>query len=184
MPHRYILTGAPGAGKTVLIRQLERDGFNVVEEAATDVIALDTANGVGESWRSPSFIDQITELQCRRVADARHSPASVQFHDRSVFCTHALATFLGHPIPPVLEQAIAGALEEQLFDRRVFLVRLLGFITPTEARRINLEDAVRFERVHEESYRKFGFELFPLERGSVAERARAVVAASARFMDR
>jgi predicted ATPase len=37
---RYILTGAPGAGKTAIIRQLELDRFSVVEEAATDVIAL------------------------------------------------------------------------------------------------------------------------------------------------
>ena len=36
---RYILTGAPGAGKTAILRQLELDGFSVVEEAATDVIA-------------------------------------------------------------------------------------------------------------------------------------------------
>ena len=37
---RFVVTGAPGAGKTAIIRQLELDGFGVVEEAATDVIAL------------------------------------------------------------------------------------------------------------------------------------------------
>jgi predicted ATPase len=36
---RFIITGAPGSGKTAIIRQLELDGFSVVEEAATDVIA-------------------------------------------------------------------------------------------------------------------------------------------------
>jgi len=36
---RFIITGAPGAGKTAIIRQLELDGFGVVEEAATAVIA-------------------------------------------------------------------------------------------------------------------------------------------------
>ena len=35
---RFIITGAPGAGKTSIVRQLELDGFSVVEEAATDVI--------------------------------------------------------------------------------------------------------------------------------------------------
>ncbi|MGO9271366.1 MAG: AAA family ATPase [Terriglobia bacterium] len=30
---RFIITGAPGAGKTAIIRQLELDGFSVVEEA-------------------------------------------------------------------------------------------------------------------------------------------------------
>ena len=36
MPQRFILTGAPGAGKTALIRLLESRGEEIVEEAATD----------------------------------------------------------------------------------------------------------------------------------------------------
>jgi predicted ATPase len=36
---RFIITGAPGAGKTAIIRQSELDGFRRVEEAATDTIA-------------------------------------------------------------------------------------------------------------------------------------------------
>ena len=31
---RYILTGTPGAGKTAILRALETEGFDVVEEAA------------------------------------------------------------------------------------------------------------------------------------------------------
>jgi predicted ATPase len=51
----FILTGTPGSGKTAIIRQLELDGFSVVEEAATDVIALGRARGVASmrSMRSP-----------------------------------------------------------------------------------------------------------------------------------
>jgi predicted ATPase len=45
---RFILTGAPGAGKTAIIRQLELDGFSVVEEAATDIIALEQTRGLAE----------------------------------------------------------------------------------------------------------------------------------------
>jgi predicted ATPase len=33
---RFILTGAPGAGKTAIIRQIELDGFSVFEEAGTN----------------------------------------------------------------------------------------------------------------------------------------------------
>jgi len=36
---RYILTGTPGAGKTVLLRALELRGYVVIEESATDFIA-------------------------------------------------------------------------------------------------------------------------------------------------
>ena len=51
----------------------------------------------------------------------------------------------------------------------------MGFIEPTAARRINLEDALRFERVHVESYHAFGFELLPVKPGPIDERVAAVM---------
>ena len=62
----FILTGAPGAGKTIALRQLEAMGHPVVEEAATDVIALAHAKGVAEPHLDPAFIDAIVTLQEQR----------------------------------------------------------------------------------------------------------------------
>lgn len=76
---RFILTGAPGARKTAIIRQLELDGFSVVEEAATDIIALEQSRGVAESWKHPSFIDAIVDLQKRRQLRASHEPVILAF---------------------------------------------------------------------------------------------------------
>src|SRR5579863_1579585 len=71
---RFVLTGAPGAGKTAIIRQLELDGFSVVEEAATDVIALQQAQGIAEPWTHSSFIDSVADLQRRRLVRASREP--------------------------------------------------------------------------------------------------------------
>lgn len=70
MPN-YVLTGAPGAGKTAIVRQLEVDGYPVVAEAATDVIAL----GQPEPWTRHGFIDKIVELQRRRESAAQRQGA-------------------------------------------------------------------------------------------------------------
>src|SRR5579863_374054 len=104
---RFILTGAPGAGKTAIIRHLELDGFSVVEEAATDVIAAWQAHGTAEAWKHPSFIDAIAHLQRDRQIRASYHPDEVQFHDRCAVCTAALALYLGFPTSPYL----AGELE-------------------------------------------------------------------------
>jgi predicted ATPase len=171
---RYIITGAPGAGKTAIIRQLELDGFSVVEEAATDVIAAAQAHGTLEPWTHPSFIDAVANLQRDRQLRASHQPDEIQFHDRSAICTAALAVYLGHPYTPVLASELERIKKEAIYQPRVFFIRNLGFITPTEARRITFEEALRFEKIHEETYRNFGFELFSVEPGSVADRVRKI----------
>ena len=174
LTRRFIITGAPGAGKTAIIRQLELDGFSVVEEAATDVIAAAHAHGTPQPWTQPSFIDVITNLQRDRQIRASHQPGAVQFHDRCVVCTAALATYLGHPVSPTLAKELERVKNEEIYENRVFFVRNLGFITPTDARRISFEETLRFERIHEQTYQEFGFELVSIEPGSLAVRVNAI----------
>jgi predicted ATPase len=174
---RFIVTGAPGAGKTAIIRQLELDGFSVVEEAATDVIAAAHGQGTVQPWAHPSFIDVIARLQRDRQIRASRQPDDVQFHDRCAVCTAALAVYLGYPRSPFLASELERLETEAIYQHRVFFIRNLGFVTPTEARRISFEDTVRFEKIHEETYREFGFELISVEPGSLADRVSMVKAA-------
>jgi predicted ATPase len=174
---RFIITGAPGSGKTAIIRQLELDGFSVVEEAATDVIAAAQARGTAEPWADPSFIDAIAELQKARQIRASHQPDKIQFHDRSVVCTAALAVYLGYSFSALLTNELERIKREATYESRVFFIRTLGFVTPTEARRISFEDTLRFEQIHEQTYRRFGFELVPVQPGSLLERVSVIKAA-------
>jgi predicted ATPase len=174
---RYILTGAPGAGKTVLIRGLERAGHAVVEEAATDLISLVTAQGVEEHWQHPSFIDDIVALQVWRQRRADRWPDELVFFDRSPICTWALSEFLGREPSEALKAEVARVEREAIYERRVFFVRNLGFVAPTEARRITFEDTLRFEVVHAEVYRQFGYELIDVPAAPPLERLEMVTGA-------
>jgi predicted ATPase len=174
---RFILTGTPGSGKTVLLRQLEMDGFSVVEEAATDVIALSQARGIAEPWTDPSFLDDVIGLQRLRERRGSLEPVDVQFHDRSVVCTAALAEYLGFAYSDALERELERVRSNEIFQRKVFFLRNLGFVAPTEARRISFEEALRFEAIHERVYRELGYELVFVEPGAIAERVAAVLAA-------
>jgi len=180
---RFIITGAPGACKTAIIRQLELDGFSVVEEAEKDVIAAAHAQGTVEPWRQPSFIDAIARLQRDRQIRASYQPDEVQFHDRCAVCTAALAVHLGLRCSRFLASELERVKNDAIYQNRVFFVRNLGFVKPTDARRISFEDMVRFERIHEETYRDFGFELVSIERGSLLERVGRIKAAIGELMD-
>ncbi|GAA4671509.1 AAA family ATPase [Streptomyces chumphonensis] len=170
---RYVLTGTPGAGKTSILRGLAARGYEVVEEAATAVIARAQAQGEGEPWTRTTFIDEVVDLQKQRHlrADGTHA---VQVFDRSPICTHALANYLGRPVSRALTSEIQRIVTQEIYERQVLFVRNLGFCEPTRARRISFQESLEFEKVHAESYRAFGFELIDVPADDLADRVAAV----------
>ena len=161
---RYVLTGAPGAGKTVLATALRGRGHHVIAEAATDVIEADLRRGVPDPGASPTFIEDITAVQI-----ARQGPRG--FYDRSPYCTLALARYTGLPIPLLL----AGELGRPgYYEPTVFFLGMFPYITPTPVRRISYPDAVRFEAIHRDVYLEYGFTLIDIPAAPVEARVTAV----------
>src|SRR5215469_4322885 len=166
----YILTGAPGSGKTAVLRLLETIGYVAVEEAATDVIALGHALGCEAPWLSPGFIDSVVALQRRRQDAARATGGAAIFFDRSPACTLALSRFLGFPPSPLLTREVDRLLAEGTSEATAFFIRNQGFIQATAARRISFEDSLVFEQVHEQVYRELGFRLIDVPAGPLTDR--------------
>jgi len=160
------MTGAPGSGKTSILRALHAMGYAVVGEAATDVIAAGQSRGEDEPWASPLFIDKVVSLQRDRQRAARDR---VQVYDRSPLCTLALARYLGLPVTPLLAGEVSGMA--RLYEREVFFVRPIGFVEPTAARRISYCESLAFGRLHEAVYAEHGFRLVDVPPAPVAERA-------------
>ena len=166
----YILTGAPGAGKTAVLRLLETHGYAVVEEAATDVIALGAALGRDEPWRDPAFIDEIITLQRRRQDRVRAAGGGTVFYDRSPVCTLALSRYLRFPASPVLAREVDRVMAEGAYETTAFFIRNQGYVQPTAARRISYEDSLAFEKIHEQAYRDLGFQLVEVPAAPLAAR--------------
>ena len=78
---------------------------------------------------------------------------------------------------PSLASELERVKKEAICQNRVFFIRNLGFFTPTEARRISFEGTVRFEKIHEETYRDLGFKLVSGEPRSLADRIGIIKAA-------
>jgi predicted ATPase len=182
---RYVLTGAPGAGKTSVLGALRERGFPVVAEAATDVISRQQARGVAEPWQQDDFIDLIVALQRDRLGPAPSGgapraagvqTAGTELHDRSVLCTLALARYQERPETPLLAAEVARVVAAGVFEAAVFFIRPLGFIVPTAARRISYQDSLDFERLHVAAYLEHGFQIIEVGAASVAERAALIAA--------
>ena len=101
---RYVITGAPGAGKTTILAALRERGYAVVAEAATDVISGEQARGTDEPWRDEAFLDRVAFLQRQREEEP--AGAGVQIFDRSPICTLALARYSDRPVTPLLASEV------------------------------------------------------------------------------
>jgi predicted ATPase len=172
---RYILTGTPGSGKTSLLHELKSQGYSVVEEAATDVIALEHRRGNSEPWRQVDFIDKIIRLQKQRQIETVTSPDELQVYDRSPICTFALSRYLGYPPSACLLEEMERIERENIYQRQVFFIEHLGFCQPTEARKITFEEALIFEKIHEETYTSLGYDLLKIPPGSLSERVHRII---------
>lgn len=166
----YVLTGAPGAGKTAILRLLEVSGYPVVEEAATDVIALGNALDRAEPWHDLDFIDKVIALQRQRQDAVRAAEGAAVFFDRSPVCTLALSRYLGFTASRLIDEEIGRVVAEGTYEPMVFFIRNQGFVQATAARQISFEDSLVFERLHEQVYRDLGFELVEVPAGPLADR--------------
>ena len=169
----YILTGSPGAGKTAVLRLLEVGGYVVVEEAATDVIALENALGREEPWSDHGFIDKVITLQRQRQNSVR-AAENVVFFDRSPVCTLALSRYLGLGTSRLLAAEVDRVVAEGVYETTVFFIRNQGFVRATAARRISFEDSLVFEQLHEQAYRDLGFQLVEVPAGPLPDRVALV----------
>lgn len=172
---RYILTGTPGSGKTSLLHELKSQGYSVVEEAATDVIALEHKRGNSEPWMQADFIDKIIRLQKQRQIETVTSTDELQVYDRSPICTFALSRYLGYPPSACLLEEMERIERENIYQRQVFFLENLGFCQPTEARKISFEESLLFEKIHAEIYTSLGYDLIKLAPEALSERVHRIM---------
>ncbi|MGH3548424.1 MAG: AAA family ATPase [Pseudonocardiaceae bacterium] len=170
----YILTGAPGAGKTAVLRLLENNGHVVVEEAATDAIALDNALGREEPWHDCAFIDKVVTLQRQRQNSVRAADTTTVFFDRSPVCTLVLSRYLGFATSHLLAREVDRVVAEGVYETTVFFIRNQGFVQTTAARRISFEDSLVFEQLHKQTYHDLGFHLVEVSAGPLTDRVALV----------
>ena len=68
-----------------------------------------------------------------------------------------------------------GPHKSNIYEKSIFFIENLGFITYTDARKISFEDSLRFEQVHLDAYKKFDYECVMVPAAPIMKRVEMIL---------
>ena len=172
-PNFFVISGGPGAGKTTVILELARRGFQYAPEVAREIIQEQVQSGGGAlPWADRRAY---TGLMLRRSIESfeRHTPAAKPlFGDRGIPDTLCYARLIHQDETGYIEQAC----RQYRYAAQVFLALPWEEIYQTDSeRKQDFREAVRTYRLMEEVYRECGYETNELPKAAPAERAQFIL---------
>lgn len=166
------IVGAPGAGKTSLIKELNRRGYTVVHEAARQVIDEGLAKGQTiKEIRGDDYQFQMAIIE-RKIQNEEpwfeHSDdKKVVFVDRGMHDTWAYFKIASIDIT----EDVDSILKQYVYDEVLMLDMLDAYDKEDYARTESIEEAKELHRLTEKAYKKYGMNIVNIPPVSVEERA-------------
>jgi predicted ATPase len=173
----FILTGAPGTGKTAILRRLGNE-FRCVDEPAREILAEQRATGGRGTWdQDPSlFVHLLLQRSIEKYAMARRSEETVIF-DRAIPDCVVYAVRAGADPTPSLEAANVYRYRPHV----LFLEPWSDIYETDEERIMSFDDTVSFSQTLRDVYERSGYTLVEVPRDPIDDRATFVRKSVARF---
>ena len=166
---KFVITGGPCTGKTSVILELEKKGFQIVSEVAREIIEREQALGGNNfPWIDLDRFNQ--ELVKMQLEKEKAISAEIAFLDRGILDNLAYYTWNNNiPIPELIEAAKTSDYSA------VFLLDRLNLYEKDSVRK---EDIDKARKLHEEIskvYEEAGFKVIRIPPVSVKERVKMIL---------
>ena len=167
MNQKYIITGAPGTGKTAIINALKKEGHSCAEEISRTIITEEIARG-GDAlpWKNlAAFSQQVIAL---RKAQYTNAPQDrTHFFDRGIIDVIA---YLKHD--KLADNNNFMQIAKQFpYNKTVFYTPIWAEIyTNDSERKEDINTAKNIEKILLTTYQSFGYTLVTVPKLTVNER--------------
>jgi predicted ATPase len=165
-PPLFVVTGAPGSGKSAILNRL-RDEFRCVDEPAREVLAEQRATGGIGTWdQDPArFVDLLLQRSVAKYKAARGSSETVLF-DRGIPDCVVYAIRAGADPTPSLTAVDAFRYEPYV----LFLDPWSDIYSTDEERIMSFADSVSFSDALRDVYSRSGYILVRVPQTSIDAR--------------
>jgi predicted ATPase len=167
----FILTGAPGSGKTAILDGL-REHVRCIDEPARAILAEQRATGGRGTWDQdpPLFVALLLEHSIEAFRAAHASGETVVFDRGIPDCVEYAARADADRRP------IEAAVERFRYHPRVlFLEPWRAIYTTDDERIMTFEDTIMFGDSLRNVYERSGYELVEIPRGAIDDRVAYVL---------
>lgn len=172
MNKKYIITGGPSTGKTSVINELIKNGFNCVHENSREIISMEIENG-GEilPWKNQiAFENKVSNLRTKQYLTSPKN--AICFFDRSVI--DCLAYLKLNNLQATT--TIINNLQKCNFNSTVFYTPIWKdiYINDNE-RKETLKEAKEIENSILRTYKSKGYKLIRIPRTPIKERVDFII---------
>ncbi len=172
MNRRYIITGAPGTGKTAIINELMQRGYYCAEEISREIIAEQLlSGGTILPWKDQiAFENHIADLRKEQYVSS--SDTENYFFDRSsIDCVAYLKANKLEPTTKIIQ-----IIKKCIFNKQVFITPFWEDIYINDGERIeDIASAMNIEKSLIEIYKSLGYKLVKVPKLSIIERVNFIL---------
>ena len=179
-PKRIVITGAPGTGKTVVIKELEKLGYHCYHEIIRDMTAEAKKVETGQKKASNPlvFVDDPMEFnkqllfgRKRHYDDSQHQKEPICFFDRGIPDVLAYMDYFGQAYPT----SFNTIGQQHRYDRIFIFPPWKAIYTSDNERLESFKEAQELHKHLFTTYKSLGYHPINVPKASIVERASFVL---------